>query len=292
MLLGEISWPQWMTAENLGAVGRIAALLLVGLPLAFLLAGLAKRALAKRFSEQTGMLVCKGIRYTAVLVVVFTVMNELGFHLTTILGAAGIAGVAIGFASQTSLSNLISGIFLISEKPFTVGDWIEVGTTNGLVLSIDLLSVKIRAFDNRFIRIPNETMLKTEVTNYTRFPIRRHNIELKIVMKEDIARVAEVLGEIARDNPYCLDEPEPLILVTGFGERGIEILFGVWFAKADFIVLRQTIMRELKERFDAEGIEIALPHRVLYAGSRTPPLPIRMVGEQEPDESPESGEPC
>ena len=277
--IAEINWGDWLLPEKIGVICRVAALLLIALPLIFLGSTAIGRLASRRLSEQSGMLATKGIRYAALLLIIFMVMNELGFDLTTILGAAGILGVAVGFASQTSLSNIISGVFLISEKPFVVGDWVAVGQTNGFVLSIDLLSVKIRTFDNRFIRIPNETMLKTEVINYTRFPIRRHNVELKVALKEDIGRVVEVLGEVARDNHYCLDEPEPLILVTGLGESGIEILFGVWFAKDDFLLIRQTIMSELKERFDAEGIEIALPHRVLYAGPVSEPFPVRVQEE-------------
>lgn len=123
---------------------------------------------------------------------------------------------------------------------------------------------------------------ETEAINYTRFPIRRHNIELNVALKEDIGRVTEVLAEIAKANPYCLDEPEPLILVTGFGESSIQILFGVWFAKDDFLTVRKTMMRSLKERFDAEGIELALPRRALYAGSQTAPFPVQVVDAGPP----------
>ena len=76
------------------------------------------------------------------------------------------------FASQTSVSNIISGIFLISEQPFQVGDLIKVGETKGVVLSIDLLSIKLRTFDNQLVRIPNENLIKNELSNITRFPIR------------------------------------------------------------------------------------------------------------------------
>ena len=120
-------------------------------------------------------------------------LRELGFDLSVVLGAAGILSVAIGFASQTSTSNLISGLFLMLERPFSIGDVIKVDSTTGEVISIDLLSVKIRTFDNLFVRSPNESMIKTQVTTLTKFPIRRADLQVGIAFKEDIERVKEIL---------------------------------------------------------------------------------------------------
>ena len=253
----------------------------IGLPLVVALSAVSGRVTAKRFSAQSAMLVQKGILYFGTVLLVISVLHQLGFEVTALVGAAGIAGIAIGFASQTSVSNIISGLFLVSEKPFAVGDVIKVGETTGIVLSIDLLSVKIRTFDNQFVRVPNETMIKTEVTTITRFPIRRLDIKLGVAYKEDVGRVREVLADIARQNPHVLDEPEPVILFTNFGDSALEFLFGVWFAKEDFLALRKTLLQEIKERFDAEGIEIPFPHRTLYAGSVTDPFPVRVVPDAE-----------
>jgi len=267
----------WLTRETIAAAVRIAVLLGVGFPLLFILAAITGKSLKKRLTPQGTMLVRKGILYLGGVLLLVTVLYQMGFRLTALLGAAGIAGLAIGFASQTSVSNIICGLFLISEKPFAVGDVIKVGETLGTVLSIDLLSLKLRTFDNQFVRIPNETLVKTQVTNITRFPIRRFDIKLGVAYKEDIGRVREVLADIAKQNPYCLDEPEPLIMFTGFGESALEFLFAVWFAKADFLKLRTSLMPEIKQRFDAEGIEIPFPHRTVYTGSVTEPFPVRVV---------------
>jgi small-conductance mechanosensitive channel len=223
------------------------------------------------------MLIRKGIRYTGFVILLFIVLHLLGVKITALLGAAGIVGIAIGFASQTSMSNLISGLFMISEKPFEIGDVIRVGTTAGVVLSIDLLSVKIKTFDNQYIRIPNEKLLGSELTNVTRFPIRRLDINLGVAYKTDVNHLKSVLREIAAGNPYCLDEPEPLILFSNFGDSALEFLFGVWFYKTDFLKLKDSIMQEIKERFEREDIEIPFPHLSLYSGSVTDPMPIRVV---------------
>ena len=280
MLLANIEWSQLLTAKNIIIFSRIAVLVSIGFPLIYLASAFADRATKKKLSPQANMLLRKGIFYLGSVCIIISILYQLGYTILALLGAAGIAGIVIGFASQTSVSNIISGIFLISEQPFQVGDLIKVGDTKGVVLSIDLLSIKLRTFDNQFVRIPNENLIKNEVQNVTRFPIRRLDIEIGVAYKEDVGRVQQVLKDIAEKNIYCLDEPEPLILLKNFGDSALEFLFAVWCIKTDFMTLRQKIMQEIKERFDAEGIEIPFPHRTLYAGSVTEPFPVRVVNKK------------
>jgi small-conductance mechanosensitive channel len=214
---------------------------------------------------------------------VASALRELGFSLGVLLGAAGVLSVAIGFASQTSASNLISGLFLIGERPFGAGDVIKVGDTTGEVLSVDLLSVKLRTFDNLFVRIPNETLIKSEVTTLTRFPIRRFDLMVGVAYKEDIERVRAVLMEVAERNALCLDEPKPLFIFNGFGDSSLNIQFSVWAKRENFLDLRNSMQIEIKKAFDAEDIEIPFPHVTLYTGSVTDPFPVRLSGAQAGD---------
>ena len=276
-ILASIEWSKILTTENIAIFIRIVILAGAGFPFFFFIAAFAGKATRKKLTPQANMLLRKGIFYTGSICIIISILYQLGFKMTAILGAAGIVGIAIGFASQTSVSNIISGIFLISEQPFQVGDLIKIGETTGVVLSVDLLSVKLRTFDNQLIRIPNETIIKNQVNNITRFPIRRLDIDLGVAYKENIEHVKRILSEIASKNIYCLDEPEPLILLKNFGNSALEFLFAVWCVKADYLKLRQTIMQEIKEGFDAEGIEIPFPHRTLYSGSVTEPFPIQIV---------------
>lgn len=189
--------------------------------------------------------------------------------------------MAIGFAAQTSTSNLISGLFLLGERPFLVGDIIKVGNTLGEVLSIDLLSVKLRTFDNLFVRIPNETLIKSEVTNITRFPIRRVDLQLSVAYKENIDRVRTVLMAVAANNPLCLEDPEPLFIFKGFGASSLDIQFSVWTAKDNFLIMRNSIQEEIKIAFDRVEIEIPFPHQTIYTGSVTDPFPIKIISERQ-----------
>ena len=207
-------------------------------------------------------------------------LKALGFDLGVLIGAAGIISVAIGFASQTSASNIISGLFLVSERPFSIGDMIRVGSTIGEVISIDLLSVKLRTFDNLFVRIPNETLIKSEVTTLTRFPIRRIDLAIGVAYKESIKHVRKVMERVADANPICLDEPKPTFIFKGFGDSSLDMQFSVWVKRENFSELKNAIYEEIKEAFDAEGIEIPFPHQSIYTGSVTEPFPIRVVTEE------------
>ncbi|MDD5728466.1 MAG: mechanosensitive ion channel family protein [Victivallales bacterium] len=267
---------QWYNHHYL-VIDRVTIIIFVGVVVLFLLNTYLRIFLKKRLSPQTKLILYKLINYGGFIIIALTVLNEFNVHLAAIFGAAGIAAVAIGFAAQNSLSNIISGLFLLWEKPFKIGDLVKTEGQAGVVYSMDLLSVNLRTFDNLLIRIPNEKLMKATFVNVTRFPIRRMDLTINIAYKDDVEHAFEVLRDIARRNPYCLDEPEPLLLFRGFMDSSQEILFGVWFEKSDYVVLRNSILKEVKRRFDEEGIEIPFPHRMVYAGTVSQPFPVEML---------------
>ena len=270
-----------LTTGNILGIVKILVILLVGYLLIRIIAFAVRRALKRRVSEQARMIVNKAVIYTGVVILSVIVLAEMGMELTPLLGAAGIVGLAVGIASQTSLSNVIAGVFLVSEKPFAVGDVIRVGDKTGVVQSIDLLSIKIRTFDNLYIRIPNDRILNSDLVNITKYPIRRLDLNVSVAYKEDLERVRDLLLSIAKENIKVLNEPPPLVLFKEFGESGIELLFAVWFVKTDFLEVKNAIFMEVKRRFDQEGIEIPFPHVTIYAGSATGPIPVELSGSTE-----------
>jgi len=243
------------------------------------------RFMKKRFEAQHATVAQWASFYIIFGLFFATSLDIMGFSISVILGAAGILTVAIGFASQTAASNIISGLFLIGESTFSVGDIIKVGSTVGEVISIDILSVKLRTFDNLMVRIPNETLIKSEVTTLTKFPIRRFDFIVGVAYKEDIKKVQEVLFAIADKNPLCLEEPKPLFIHDGFGDSSVNIKFCVWSARENYLELRNGILIEIKEAFDREGIEIPFPHISLYAGSATTPFPVEANIKNRRDDS-------
>lgn len=270
----KFDWSKYFNTETLDNLLRIGIILVVGLLILTVITTVVKKLQPKRFSPQRKMLINRFVRYTGIIILFLIIISELEINLTAIFGAAGVIGIVLGVASQTSIENIVSGFFLVSEKPFELGDLIRIGDKTGTVYSIDLLSIKIKTLDNLLLRIPNQTVISTEVINVTKFPIRRLDIDISVAYKEDLEKVVGVLKRIVKRNPHCLDEPEPLIIFKDFGNSGINILLGVWFEKANFLVVKNSLFMEIKSTFDAEGIEIPFPHLSIYTGEATKPFPF------------------
>ena len=277
---------RYLTGPHVVTGARVTAIIVAGFLAARLGARLVAARRLHRLHPQHRLVLQRLVKYAVLGLAATWVLRELGVSLSVLVGAAGLLTVALGFASQTSASNVISGLFLMGEQPFVVGDFIRVGETTGEVVSIDLLSVKLRTFDNLLVRIPNETMLKANVTNLTHFPIRRLDMKIGVAYKEQVDHVRQVLLEVARRNVICLEEPEPLIIFLGFGDSALEFQFSVWCAKDNFIPLRNTMHEEVKAAFDERGIEIPFPHRTLHAGSATSPFPVHVVEAASAGEDP------
>ena len=227
----------------------------------------------RRLSAQHTMLLRRAVSYSIVILAGITALRQLGFDLSILLGAAGILTVAVGFASQTSASNLISGLFLLGEQPFVVGDIVRIEDTTGTVESIDLLSVKLRTFDNLFVRFPNETLLKAKITTLTRYPIRRADLHFRVPQAQDLARLREGLVEVADQHPGCFVEPRPALFVKGYDEVGVQIQFSFWAARERFIEVKTDLQIRLLEALRASGVELAVPRRIVALECEPPSEP-------------------
>ena len=240
-------------------IGRAALYFVVGMAVIRLTSFLLRRATARNVSRQSRMLLNKTITYAGMSILLVIILAELGVNLAALLGAAGILGLAVGVASQKSLGNIVSGLFLLSEKSFEIGDVIKVGDKVGVVHDIDLLSVKVRTFDNLLVRIPNETLISTEVMNITRYPIRRMDFEFRVGYETDLDELESLLRECATTNSLCLEEPVPLFHLNDWHSEGIGVKFGVWFMKDDYLDVRNSMFRGINRRLSDEGIRLALP---------------------------------
>ncbi len=247
---------------NPAALARAITLVIAGWFLARLARLTIMRVFSTNLTPQQKLLFRRGVSYSIFILFLVSAFRELGFDFGVLLGAAGILTVAIGFASQTSISNLISGLFLVFERAIEIDDVIKVNNHTGIVQSIDLLSTKIRTFDNLLVRIPNETMIKTDIVNYNRFPIRRIDTQIGIAYEQDLKHVQDTLQRIAQNNPLSLDEPAPVIVAQGFGESSINFQFSVWGTTENYLALRNSIQKDIKEIFEQEGISIPYPHRI------------------------------
>lgn len=254
----------YINAERLQDLFIALVLAIVGFLIARVVSNTFIRTIGSRFNAHQRLVWRRGIFYFIFMLFLITSLREAGFKLSVFLGAAGILTVALGFASQTSASNLISGLFLIGEGSFEVGDIIQLTlirghTIEGEVISIDLLSVKLCTLDNVFIRLPNEQLIRAPVQNLSRYPIRRIPITLSITFQEDMSKVRHVLLSLAQEHPLVLDEPEARVTVTAFRESTIELLYGIWTRRENFLQVRDEIQEMVKDYFIQNNIEIPVP---------------------------------
>ncbi len=257
------TWP-WLKTVVFGLLGVVG-----GLVLAKVLSSMTQNALKRRVSAQQTMIATRLVRYSLTVLTAVMALHFFGVDLSVLAGAAGVLTVAIGFASQTSASNLISGLFLMGEQPFVVGDVIQIGQTTGEVISIDLLSIRLRTYDNLMVRIPNETILKSEITNVTHFPIRRIDIFLGLPFECDLSEAETLMEAVAHKNPRCLEEPAPLFACLGYGESQVNVRFSAWTAKENFLSVRNQLYADLKAALSEGGIEFPYPHRVVIQPNTT-----------------------
>ena len=239
---------------------RIALLLGIGIPVIKLINKLVDRALTKYGTPHIWHFISRAIGYFGFAFLFISILNELGFQIGALLGAAGIAGAAIGFASQTSVSNIIIGLFVLSESPFKVGDSIKVQGVIGTVESIDLLSIKLRQYDGTYVRIPHEQIIKSNLVNLSYFDERRVEFNVLVSQKEDVRRVITLIQSVIADNKYSYKEKAPLILCNEFNESTLNIFVGAWAHKPHYLDLKKSILVDIKERFDTENIIIPFPH--------------------------------
>src|SRR3569832_1536431 len=145
------------------------------------------------------------------------------------------------------------------QRPFSVGDVIKINETTGEVLSIDLLSVKLRTFDNLYVRIPNETVIKSEVTTLTKFPIRRLDLKLNIAYMEDVERVRTLLLRLAAAHPLALEEPNPVFVLQDIGEGALLVQFLVWVMREHLLELQNGLQADIRRAFIEQGIDTPQP---------------------------------
>ena len=206
---------------------------------------LLKRQLTKFAKPHTVLIASKTISYTFRVLILMYVLNLFGINLSAIWGAAGVAGLAIGFAAQTSVSNIISGMFVVGEKALKLGDHISVNGDTGIVDSIGLLSVKIHTFDNQMVRIPNSSIINGTLINYSHFDVRRVVVEVGVSYDSDVDRVLEALQRVPAMCPSVIADPAPKVYYDSFGASSINLKVCLWCKNADFITTKNDAFKAI-----------------------------------------------
>ncbi len=244
------------------AILTALVLVVAGIVLARLAGAALSRSLRDPLGSHRTLLLERAASYSIIGLFTTSALHQLGIELSVLLGAAGILTVALGFASQTAASNFVSGVFLLGERPFEIGETIQIGGRTGVVLAIDALSIKLRTFDNLLVRIPNETVVKSEVVNYTRFPIRRYDLRLTVAPAADLDQLERVLLDAA-SAPVVLTDPAPLVIFQGFTESGVDVQLSAWALRDRFLEMRNRLHLDTARALEEAGIALGYPRRVI-----------------------------
>jgi small-conductance mechanosensitive channel len=245
----------WIQAISLF---KAAVIMASGFFLARFAGNAARRIINKHASSQQTMLLQKIIYFLVLLLFIVAALQQLGFKLSVLLGSAGILTGAVAIASQTSVSNIVSGIFLILERSFQVGDRIKLGNTQGTVLSVDLLSVKILTAHNTLVRIPNEALIKAEIANLSRFDASRLDIPIIVSAKENMEKVKVTLLEIATQSPLILDSPPPSVAISKMCSQEVELQLSVWSEQKNLDTLSDHLYSHILDTFKSNSSERSL----------------------------------
>lgn len=192
-----------------------------------------------------------------------SVASMIGVETTSFIAVIGAAGLAIGLALQGSLANFAGGVLILVFRPIRVGEWIEAQGVAGTVHSIQIFHTVLKSGDNKTIVVPNGSLSNGHITNYSREPRRRADINIGIDYSADIKLAREILLEIAEDE-RVLRDPEPVVFVTGLGDSSVNLSLRVWVVTGDFWPVTFSFTERVKERFDEAGIGIPFPQRVVH----------------------------
>ncbi len=260
----------FFNARLLERASLVVVILAAGFILIAVVLTFFRRVAKKRLSLRVAGIVEKTVKYVGVVVVLVNAAEAAGLDLSAALGAAGIVGIALGFAAQTSVSNIISGLFLFSEKTFQIGDVLQIDNMIGSIESVDLLSIKLRTFDNRLVRVPNETMIKSKIVNATRWAERRLDLVITLPPGTNMDKIETLLKGAAASVSAALPIPAPSFVLAAIDEAGMRCAFGVWFKKEDYDASRTVLLSAISLSLEKEGLKSGLSFASLWAFPDSP----------------------
>ena len=223
-----------------------------------------RRALIDKMRRDQLELMLKIIYFGIIIIAFIAVLPALGLNLSGLLVAGGITGIILGFASQSVVSNLVSGIFLLWEKPIKIGDQISIDGVMGFVEDVNVLSTIIRTYDGLYVRIPNEKLFTSNITNYVAHIARRFEYVIGIRYSDDADKAIKIIKKLIEEHPFVLKNPEPQVFVDNLGESSVNIIVRVWAPSTEWYSVKMEMLWKIKTELEKNGIEIPFPQRVVW----------------------------
>lgn len=207
------------------------------------------------------------IKVILYLILLVAILSQLGINVTSIVAAVGAAALTAGLALQSTLTNIASGIIILINKPFLVGDVLLFDGNEGTVESIKIFSTKIHTFDNKTVIIPNSRLTNNDVINCSTADKRRLDLKYQVGYEADIQKVKQVISQVIEKNENVFDDPAYEIYVGEHLDSGIQIIVRLWVEYKDYYSVYYYMQENVKIAFDENDISIPYPHLVLKNNS-------------------------
>lgn len=227
-----------------------------------------KRALKEKMAKEHVEILGKIIYYGIIIIAVVSILHKFGITMTGLLVAGGFLGMAIGFAAKSVIGNLISGIFLMIERPIKIGDQVNIDNYSGFVEDIHVFSTVIRTYDGLYVRIPNETVFTSAITNYVAHVARRFEYVVGIRYEDDAEKAIKIINKILEAHPFVLKNPAPQIFVENLGDNSVNIVIKIWAPTQVWYSVKTELLWKIKKELEANGIEIPFPQRVVWFANK------------------------
>jgi small conductance mechanosensitive channel len=230
-----------------------------------------KRVLGRGSVDQTtATFIQTALKYVLLVLGALQALRAVGIDTGALLASLGIAGLTIGFAARDSLSNLISGLLIFWDRPFVIGDLVEVSGSYGRVDRITLRSTRVVTVDGRMLAVPNSTIINTVVASYTNFPHLRLDVEIAVGLDEDIERVRKILLAIVREEDGYIEQPAPRVVVKQLNDYNVLLEMQAWIRnERDHVMMRFTLREKMYVALRDAGVEMP------YETIQLTPLEVR-----------------
>ncbi len=239
-------------------------IILVSLLISKIITSYLKRALKHRLSKDYYKLFVKLIHTVIIFLVILSVLPLLGVNLAGLLVAGGIVALVIGFASQSTVSNLISGIFLMIDRTVKIGDSVNIGDVSGVIEDISIITTAVRTYDGLYVRLPNEKVFNTNITNYVINVARRFEYTIRIRHDHDAVKAMEIINDLIEKHPFALKDPTPTVYVDEIGENSIIIITKIWAPLTEWFNVKKDLLWKIKITMEDHGIEMSIPQREVW----------------------------
>ncbi len=241
-------------------IGLALLIFVIGRKVVDAIVGVAQKVMRRQeMDEILVRFISSIIKWLLLLFVIIAALSQLGVDTTSLIALLGAAGLAVGLALQSSLSNFAAGVMLIIFRPFTKGDFVEAGGATGVVEAISIFTTKLTTPDNKEVIVPNSSVFGNNITNFSAKPTRRVDMVFGISYDDDIRKAKELLEQIIADDDRVLAEPAPVVALGELGDSSVNFLVRPWVNAADYWGVLWDTNEQVKLRFDAEGISIPFP---------------------------------